>query len=101
MVVLFNNNGLHISSFLFKYHFLKPQYSSLLNFWTASPLHPTPCPCSYPYPCRRAVRTKPWRFFKNRVVEPGVLYLHSARPPTTTTSMLPVPFWVSRKSMED
>jgi hypothetical protein len=30
-----------------------------------------------------------------------VLYLHSARPPTTTTSMLPVPFWVSKKSMED
>ena len=45
--------------------------------------------------------TKPVRFFKTKVIDPGRLYLHSARPLTTTISMLFVPLWVNRKSMED
>lgn len=82
-----------LSPSLFIYHFLK------------TPLPPSPPLPSLdqkcPYPCRRAVRTKLVRSFKTKVVDPGRLYLHSARPLTTTISVLPVPLRVSRKSTED
>lgn len=38
---------------------------------------------------------------QNRVVDPGRPYLHSARPPTTTISMLPVPLRQAGSLMED
>lgn len=47
------------------------------------------------YPCRRAVRTNPLRFWRMRVVVLGTLCRASPTPPTTIPTRFPVP-WLSR-----
>ena len=52
-----------------------------------------------PYPCFRAFRTKPLRFFRVTWFTPGVVLRDSAAPPTAMTMAFPVPFRDRMKSM--